>query len=490
MGAIMDLIAKISLDSSDYEKNVDSAKSSFSGLGSSIASGAKNIAKVGVAAFAAVGTAIGGATTALISNANETASYLDTIDKQSQKLGITTESYQELDFVLQHCGSSVESLKGGIKTMNKSFESARDVINKTTEADAELERQLEAGEITLDEYNKQYDELYENAYNDVGALGQLGFSLQEISDMAEDPDAALKQIIARLQDMPEGAEKTALATELLGKSSMELGALLNMTSEETANLIDQAHELGGVMSEDAVKAGAAYQDSLTNLKTALSGAKNSLMSEFLPSLTSVMDGLTALFTGDESGIGKVKEGIESFASSLNEKLPQVIQTVGGIANSLISALPSLLETVAEQLPSIFEDAIPIVINAFVALSDSIVKALPKLLSAIQSNIGTISSGISKIISAVGKIILQLAPTLLPMMLQVGVQLITELATGFAQNADAVIQTVFELVNLMVTMLSDPDTLMQLLNCGIMILQALISGISDNLPLLLEAAGTR
>ena len=92
---VMDLVAKISLDSQDYEKGIGDAKSSFAGLGSSIASGAKTIAKVGVGAFVAMGTAIGGATTALISNAKETASYADNIDKMSQKMGFTAEKFQE-----------------------------------------------------------------------------------------------------------------------------------------------------------------------------------------------------------------------------------------------------------------------------------------------------------------------------------------------------------------------------------------------------------
>ena len=442
---VMDLVAKISLDSQDYEKGIGDAKSSFAGLGSSIASGAKSIAKVGVATFTAIGTAIGGATTALIANAKETASYADNIDKMSQKMGMSAEKFQEWDFIMQHSGSSIDAVKGAMVK-----------LEKAVDADSE-------------------------------AFKRLGLNQATLQDMSKEEQ--WESVVKHLQSIEDQTEKAELANEIFGKSYQELMPLLNSTNEDVSQMKEQVHALGGVMSDDAVKAGAQFQDSLQNLKTALTGAKNNLMGEFLPSLSTVMDGLSALFSGDESGIGKVKEGIESFAEKLNEKLPQVIQTIGGIANSLISALPALFETVADQLPSILEQAIPTLINAVVALSDSIVKALPKLLSAIQSNIGTITSGISKIVSAIGKIILQLAPTILPMMLKVAVQLIQELARGFTENASEVIRTVIEIINMLVQELTNPETLMTILECGLQILTALVNGIAENLPLLLETLGT-
>ena len=442
---VFDLFAKLELDTSGYEKNVGNAKTSFSNLGSSIASGAKTIGKVGVAAFAAIGTAIGGATTALVKNAGETAAYADNIDKMSQKMGISAEAYQEWDFILQHSGSSIDAMSRGMQTLQK------------------------------------------NAVNSAEKFEALGLTQEQVASMST--EELFEATIKGLQGMEEGAERTALASELLGGSAKELGALLNTSAEDTEAMKQQVHDLGGVMSDEAVKAGAAFQDSLQNLKTTLSGAKNALMGEFLPSLTTVMDGLTALFSGDESGIGKIKEGIEEFASKLNEKLPQVIQTVGSIANSLISALPALFETIASQLPSILEQAIPVVIDAVVGLADSVVKALPSLMSAIQKNIGKITSGLTKIMQSLGQIILKLTPTLLPMILKVGIQLVTELARGFSENASEVIQTIIELINMVVVELTNPETLMLLLDCGLQILTALVNGIADNLPLLLETCGT-
>lgn len=441
---VMDLVAKISLDSQDYEKNVESSKKSFSALGTSIASGAKTIAKVGVGAFTAIGTAIGGATTALIKNAGETANYADNIDKLSQKMGFTTDAFQEWDFIMQHNGSSIESVKGAMIKLDKALDSNSE------------------------------------------AFKELGLNAEAMQNMSSEEkwEASIKA----LQGVTDETKKAELAQELFGKSYQEFMPLLNSTAEATEEMKQQVHDLGGVMSEDAVKAGAQYKDSLQNLKTALTGAKNNLMGEFLPSLSTVMDGLTALFSGDESGIGKIKKGIEDFAQKLNEKLPKVIQTAGSILTSLISALPQAFEAIASQLPSILEQAIPVLIDAVVGLADAVVSALPKIIEAIEKNIDKITSGLQKILMAVGQIILKLTPKLLPMMIKVALELVKSLAKGFIENASEVIGAIFELVDVIVKELTNPDTLRQLLECGIQIIIALAQGIMENLPMLLGTMG--
>ena len=186
---VMDLIAKISLDSSEYEKEVGQAKSSFSDLGSSIASGAKTIAKVGVGAFVALGGAIAGATGSLISNAKETAEYADNIDKMSQKMGFTTDAFQEWDFIMQHNGSSIDAVKGSLLKLDKALES------------------------------------------DTTAWQELGLSQEELMNMSS--EEKFEKTVTALQGVTDETEKARLAQEVFGKSYQEMMPLLNQTGERT-----------------------------------------------------------------------------------------------------------------------------------------------------------------------------------------------------------------------------------------------------------------
>ena len=103
---VFELMAKISLDTSGYTKSLDTAKKA-----------AGTVAKVGVAAFAAVGTAAVGAGVKLVKETANVASYGDNIDKMSQKMGISAKAYQEWDAVMQHSGTSIDALKPSMKTM-------------------------------------------------------------------------------------------------------------------------------------------------------------------------------------------------------------------------------------------------------------------------------------------------------------------------------------------------------------------------------------
>lgn len=439
---VMDLMAKISLDSQDFNKELGESKSNFSKFGSALSSGAKTVGKVATASIAAIGTAVVGTSAAFIKGASATADYADNIDKMSQKMGFSAEAFQEWDFIMKHNGSSIDAVKSSMIKLDKALES------------------------------------------DTDAWSKLGLSQEEL--LAMSPEDKFEATIKALQGVTDENEKAALAQDIFGKSYQEMMPLLNQSAAETDAMKQQVHDLNGVMSDEAVKAGAAYNDSLQNMKTALSGAKNNLMGEFLPSLTTAMDGLTALFTGDSSGIEKIKQGISGLASKLNELMPKVIEVISGVTEALISALPDFVQTFASQIPSILSSLIPILVNALVSLADSLADALPKAIEVIQQNIGVITQGLTKVIMTIGKLIVQIFPKVFPMLIKVGVQLITELAKGLTSNMSDIIAAIIECVNVIITELSNPETLKQLLQCGLELTIALIKGIIENAPALLAA----
>lgn len=73
--------------------------------------------------------------------------------------------------------------------------------------------------------------------------------------------------------MESGAERTAAANDLLGKSAVDMAAVLNTSVEETERLKQEAEDYGMVMSNEAVAASAAFEDSLTKLSHTAGGLK-------------------------------------------------------------------------------------------------------------------------------------------------------------------------------------------------------------------------
>jgi phage-related protein len=262
-------------------------------IGISDADFKKGIAAAGTAVkdFATMGAqAIGNFTKSLVSGVSELAQYGDHIDKQSQKMNMSAQAYQEWDAIMQHSGTTIDSMQMSMKTLANAAESGND------------------------------------------AFELLGMSLEDVQQMSS--EELFKATITALQNVESDTQRTYIAGQLLGRGATELGALLNTSAEDTEKMRQRVHELGGVMSDDAVKASAKFQDSLQDMKTAMSGLTRGLKAEFLPSFTDVMDGLTMILAGEEGGENKLEKGIANAMTTLSrsaEKIKPIISKLGDAA---------------------------------------------------------------------------------------------------------------------------------------------------------------
>ena len=412
-------------------------------MGSMISAGA---AVVTGAVAAVTGAAIG-AGKAIWDSANEVAQFGDNIDKMSQKMGISAQAYQEWDFVMQHSGTSMESLKASMKTLANAAERDND------------------------------------------AFKELGISTKDIQKMSQED--LFSTVIAGLQEVEDTTQRTYLAGQLLGRGATELGALLNMSAEETAAMKQEVHDLGGVMSDSAVKNAATFQDTLQNLTTAADGLKNSMVSNLLPSLTTVMNGFTGLITGTDGAEKQISSGINSLITNITSGLPQVLETVSSIVDGVVSVAPELITTLADAIINMM----PTLGNTFLEVGgkivDTLMTVLPKMLDAGLKLIIQLAQGITqaipKLLPAIVGLVSDLAKMVinnLPEMLKAGLELVMALAQGIAENvgdlAVAAIQLVTELETFII------ENLPEIMQTGLEIVLALINGIVESLPELTTA----
>ena len=384
--------------------------------GSAFGGGLKKGLAVAGAATAAVAGATAAAGKAFMDAAGDVAAYGDNIDKMSQKVGISAEAYQEWDFIAQHSGTSMESLKTSFKTMANAAQDGKEEF-KT-----------------------------------------LGLSLDEVKNMSTED--LFSAVISGLQGMEEGTERTAVASALLGKGATELGALLNTSAADTEAMRQQVHDLGGVMSNEAVKDAAAYQDSLQNLQTGLTGLKNNMIAEFLPGVTTVMDGLTAIVSGDsEGGLAMVDQGINDFVNNLTELAPQMFEVGASILESFATAI-------IDNLPELMEAGLPIIMQ----LVEAIIENLPALIEAAVEIVAMIAESIGENL-----------PTLIP----AAVDAILTIVEGLIDNIDMLIDAAIAIIVGLAEGLIEalPQLIERLPEIIIKIVEALI----ENAPKLLEAA---
>lgn len=294
---LLNLVARLTLDSSDYDEGLDKAKEGAGEFSEQWEEAKDKFATGGKKLATGIGL-LGGLGTAAFKSADALSQNLDNIDKSSQKIGFSAKAYQEWDFVLQHSGSSIDEMTMGIKTLTNKYDS------------------LMSG-------NKEAAETF----------GKLGLSMEDVKGLSQEDLFA--KVIYGLQGMEEGAERSALASDLLGRSGMALGPLLNTTAEDTQAMIKQVNDLGGIMSDDAVKSGAAFADSLQNVKTAFAGAGAKLLEDLLPAITTLMDKISEFVSS-----GK----LDNLLQTLKDIAPIIAVVVAGIAGfQIVSGIISLIQ---------------------------------------------------------------------------------------------------------------------------------------------------
>ena len=410
-----------------------SAGTGFAG-GMSKAIGA---AKIGVSALAVTGAAVTAATGALVSGAGSVAEYGDNIDKMSQKMGISAQAYQEWDAIMQHSGTTIDALKPSMKTLATQAEKGSD------------------------------------------AFQALGISEQEVATLSQED--LFSRVITGLQGMEEGTERTYLTSQLLGRGATELGALLNTSAEETEAMRQKVHELGGVMSDDAVKASAKFQDTLQDMGTGFESLKRNMLTEFLPSITTVMDGMTSIFTGDqEQGIAQMGEGIKQFIADLSSVAPEAMNVAVGIVEAigqgLIDNLPTLMAAATEllgqllgKLPEIVTSLASVLFPTLVEFANQVALMLPQLMPQI---VGMILDVVSMFVDNADQ------------MIDAAIALVTGLADGLITAIPVLLDKAPELTEKLVNALIENAP--KLLIAAIEIISQLAIGLIQNIPKLIEA----
>jgi hypothetical protein len=236
-------------------------------------------------AAAAVGVAAAAAVAGVVALTMKIAEQSDEIAKNSRMMGLTAESYQELSHALELSGSSIGEASSGIRRLSANMLDAQQGL--TTAVDA---------------------------------FGELGVEAMTAQGELRGFDSVLADIADEFAAMPDGAEKTARAMELFGRSGAALIPMLNQGSEGIAEMRQEAHELGIVITDEVAKAAEDLNDDITRLKGVARGFAVEVASSLIPRLSVWSDRLVDAALGSRElaeTIGDLSgDALDGFASAL------------------------------------------------------------------------------------------------------------------------------------------------------------------------------
>ena len=230
---------------------------------------------------------------------------LDFIVKTSDRLQVTTDSLQKVQFVASLAGVEFERFAQGLGTVSKNIVVAREGSLKLRDAFHDL---------GVDINNLP-----------IGPGGKIDL-IQLLSQVADSFDAA-----------GDAAAKSGKLQIAFGRQGKELGPLLAQGSQAIREQVEQFERLGGVFSAEQLARAAAFNDSLTRVQTAVSGVKRTLFVEFAPEVAALLEKLAEFVAQNKDAI---LEAAKDVASAFVQILDLAANAVLGFI-ALLEKIPGI-----------------------------------------------------------------------------------------------------------------------------------------------------
>lgn len=264
------------------EKEAKRVNSQVSKASKTIGQGMRNACIVG-------GVAIAGVVTATQQLVSRTVEAGDRIDKMSQKMQMSRQTFQELDYVFAQNGADIEMMQKGMVKLSKSVVDAS-----------------------------------KGGKSSVKMFKALGISVKDSNGHIRKSEDILLDTLSALQKMPDDANRAKIANDLLGKSASDLAPLINKGSKDLNMLRKQFKDLGMGMSDEAVDSAVIFGDTMDAIGRSMSAFGYSIGASVLPVLQSVADQLTV-------NLPRIKATVYP-----------VIQGLGGVINFVINNFNTLI----------------------------------------------------------------------------------------------------------------------------------------------------
>lgn len=197
-----------------------------------------------------------------------------------------SEANKSISKTKEEAGGMAEKLKNGIGTAAKwgagvaaaasAVGGAMIAAAKGTAADLDvIDKASQRMGVTAEKYQ-------ELAYQ-AGLCGVEMSTMEKAAKKLEGTGLNMDEAIAQIYSLGSEAERSAKAADLFGEAvAYQMTPMLNQSAESMAAMATEARDLGLIMSEDSVKAGADMNDAFSKIGQSMDALKTGIMSELMP----------------------------------------------------------------------------------------------------------------------------------------------------------------------------------------------------------------
>lgn len=307
---------------------------------------------------------------AFVETIASTIEWGDELQNASERLGIATTELQQLDFAARIANVSSEEMQLGMQHLARSMAGARDGSTELQQAFGKLHVRVTDGH------------------------GKLRATDEVLGDLAEG-----------FKRLPPGAERTAMAMDLFGRSGGRLVPLLARGRAGIAELRQEAEELGLVLDEAFVERAAEADESMKRLHAVASTLEHEFAGPFIEALNPVLKTMLAWVRANRELISvKVHEWAVKLLDVI-QRLASWLLKIADVVGFLIENWKALVVAIVSVTAAIALNALAVEGAAFayfqmgVAAVAAAVRAAAAWLAAVAP-IALIAAGIALLILAV------------------------------------------------------------------------------------------
>lgn len=354
--------------------------------------------------------------------------------------------------------------------------------------------QLTGGIETL--FGDAYDTVMDNANNAFMTAGLsaneymeqvTSFSASLLQATGKDTETAAKIADMAMQDMSDNANKMGTSMESIqnayqGFAKQNYTMLDNLklgyggTKEEMERLLKDAQEITGVKYDiknldDVYTAIHVVQGELGITGTTAKEAATTIQGSISMMKSSWQNLLVGIADDSQNFDVLMDNFINSVVTVGDNIIPRMETIVGGIGKLISSLAETAFPKLIAEIPSLFQEMLPLVISSANILLTSLISIFPDLINTVISFLPKIINGIL---------------AFLPTLIEAGIDIIIALITGITTALPDVLDAIVSVINELVSVITEPKMLTNFVMAAVDLILALANGLIDAIPKLLPA----
>lgn len=216
-------------------------------------------------------------------------------------------------------------------------------------------------------------------------------------------------------------------------------------------------------------------DTLSQLGETVSKVKNNLLSEFLPSIASVVTAFNDLVNGVDGADEALSTAIGDMVTALVEKLPDFlsfgVDVLQAILRGIIDNLPTLLDGLAQVVEEIFVALVELAPS----LLDAGIEFHKYIADGIKNGIPSLVEKLPEIISSISEYFTENLPSIL----DTGADILISLIDGIVSAIPILMENLPQILTSIIDFIV--ESLPEIIGTGVEILTALVYGIISAIP---------